>query len=232
MQTSRKITFDGVIVPLRRQVFLSDFWSKSFLHLPGPKGRFASLLPWTELSSITERVEPSRLTLFRDGKRVDSSQFVSIRRGSGTLNSADMMNCLAKGATLIINSVDELLPALRELVEDFEEVLRTRTTVNIYAGWRTQKGFDLHWDSQDTMILQVSGRKHWKVYAPTRLHPLHPDLEETPRPAGEPVWDGILEDGDVLSLPRGWWHVAIPLNEPSLHLTVTVLPPKGADFLQ
>ena len=36
---------------------------------------------------------------------------------------------------------------------------------------------------------------------------------------------------DLLYIPRGWWHVATPLDEPTLHLTVGVNNPNGADFL-
>ena len=105
-------------------------------------------------------------------------------------------------------------------------------SVNLYAGWRTQKGFDLHWDSQDTIILQLDGRKHWKVYRPTRLHPLKQDVEKPSEPKEDPVWDGILENGEMIYMPRGWWHVAYPLDEPSLHLTVTIVPAHGSQLLK
>jgi hypothetical protein len=42
----------------------------------------------------------------------------------------------------------------------------------------------------------------------------------------------MLEDGDMLYIPRGWWHVAFPVGEPSLHLTVATVPPHGMDLLQ
>ena len=36
----------------------------------------------------------------------------------------------------------------------------------------------------------------------------------------------------MLYLPRGWWHVAHPLDEPSLHLNVTIVPPAGPDLFE
>jgi hypothetical protein len=45
------------------------------------------------------------------------------------------------------------------------------------------------------------------------------------------VWEGLLNQGDLLYIPRGWWHVATPLDEPTLHLTVGVSRPTGADLL-
>lgn len=228
-----ELTFDQMISPLSRDSFVANFWGKSFLHLPGKPGRFSKLLSWDELNCVLEqhRLAPPRIRLVRDAKPIDSSLFMDGNKRHPSLNSAGLTNSLAEGATLIIDAVNELAPAVGNLAEAFQEVLRSETTVNLYAGWRVQKGFDLHWDTQDTMIVQLSGRKHWKVYSPTRLHPFKNEVELTPKPTGEPVWDGVLEDGAVLYLPRGWWHVAFPLDEPSLHLTVTIVPANGIDFL-
>jgi ribosomal protein L16 Arg81 hydroxylase len=228
--------FDEVISPLTREKFLTNYWGKSFVRLPGRPRRFESLLPWSELNQILEqhRLQPPRFRLFQDGKPVEPSRYLSVRaQGSpASLKSADLMNCLYAGATLVLDQVDELAPRVRELAVDFEEVLRIYTTVNLYAGWRTQKGFDLHWDSQDTIILQLDGRKHWKVYRPTRLHPSKKDVDKPSEPKEDPVWDGILENGAMIYMPRGWWHVAYPLDEPSLHLTVTIAPAHGSQLLK
>ena len=35
----------------------------------------------------------------------------------------------------------------------------------------------------------------------------------------------------MLYLPRGWWHIAEAMDEPSLHLTITVVPARGVDVL-
>ena len=81
------------------------------------------------------------------------------------------------------------------------------------------------------MVLQVAGRKRWQVYRPTRLNPLPDDEVAAPKPTVPPVWEGMLEDGDMLYIPRGWWHVAFPVGEPSLHLTLATEPPLGTHLL-
>src|ERR1700722_13152261 len=139
--------FDEVVAPLTRQDFLTNYWGKSFVRLPGQQRRFESLLPWSELNEILERhrLQPPRFRLFQDGKAVEPGQYLSFHgEGSqGSLKSADLMNCLSAGATLVLDQVDELAAAVRQLAADFEDVLRIYTSVNLYAGWRTQKGFDL-----------------------------------------------------------------------------------------
>jgi hypothetical protein len=224
--------FDRVISPLVRDEFLSKFWRQSFVRVAGQKGRFSSLLPWDDLNRIIEhhRLEHPRLRLCRDGKPVDPLRYFGVQNGVQRLKPASLVNCLSEGATLILDGLQDLTPTVREIAQAFEDALHAKTTVNLYASWRTLKGFDLHWDPDETMILQVSGRKRWKVYQPTRLHPLLG--EEVPEPTEAPVWEGILEDGDMIYMPRGWWHVAFPLDEPSLHLTVTIVPANGTDLLR
>jgi ribosomal protein L16 Arg81 hydroxylase len=69
------------------------------------------------------------------------------------------------------------------------------------------------------------------MYGMTRPFPLGSDVEDAHAPPTEVLWEGLLDDGDLLYIPRGWWHVATPLDEPTLHLTVGVNNLTGADFL-
>jgi ribosomal protein L16 Arg81 hydroxylase len=227
-------TIDAMLSPLDRASFLSTYWNTSFLHLPGHAGKFQTLVSWNDLNLILERhrLEPPRLRLVQAGKAVEPSRYLSGGTAAHRLNAGALCACLSQGATLVLDECDELAPAVQELADACAETLQSRVTVNLYGSWRTQHGFDVHWDTQDTIILQVSGRKHWKVFRPTRPHPLEPDIREAAKPSdADLVWEGVLNNGDLLYLPRGWWHVATPLDEPSLHLTVTIIPPRGIEFL-
>ncbi len=230
----------GILAPADPQTFLASDWGKQFRHIPGAQGKFSALLPWRVLNGILEqhRLEPPRLRLTREGKAVPPGSFLSYHgntRGTGSpiprLNATALTRELRDGSTLVLDAVDELHPPITKLAEALERIFRVRVQVNAYAGWRTSHGFDLHWDDHDVFILQVAGRKHWKVYTTTRKYPLRRDVEPATEPPSEVLWDGLLEDGDLLYIPRGWWHVAEPLDEPTLHLTVGVNNPTGADLL-
>jgi hypothetical protein len=208
--------------------------------VPGRSSKFSALLPWPVLNRILEehRLEPPRLRLTREGKPVPADNWLSWqpnRRKSGSpiprLDSTALTRELREGATLVLDNVDELHDPVRRMAEALERVFHVRVQVNSYSGFRTAHGFDLHWDDHDVFILQVAGRKRWKVYGMTRQFPLGSDIEAIDEPPTEPLWEGLLEDGDLLYIPRGWWHVATPLDEPTLHLTVGVNNLTGADFL-
>ena len=229
-----------ILEPCAPEEFLASSWGVRFLHVRGRAGRFARLMPWEKLSEILRRhrLDFPRLRLVRDGSPAPVSSYLRHvaggRRGTSIprLKPSELTKHLREGATLVLDAVDELHAPIEGLAEELELFFHEHVQVNLYAGWQTSRGFDLHWDDHDVFILQVTGRKKWSVYGMTRPHPLVADVERAEKPTGKPLWDGVLEDGDLLYIPRGWWHVAQPLAEPTLHLTVGVHNRTGLDLLR
>jgi len=226
--------FDSVIAPLDRASFLAGPWEKSWAHMAGTADRFGSLLSWSDLAALLEntRLAPPHIGLSKGGNAIEPERYLYTPPGAGNsphLDLGRLVALLADGATLILYSVEDLVPAVRSLSESFRDVLQARNHVNLYASWRSENGFDLHWDTHEVMVLQLNGRKQWQIFAPTQEAPL--DVGVPPRPSGPPTWSGMLNAGDVLYLPRGWWHVANAVNEPSLHLTFGIAPMHGLNLL-
>jgi hypothetical protein len=229
-----------ILEPCAQEEFLGSSWGVNFLHVRGRAGRFAHMMPWGRLSEILnrQRLDFPRLRLVRDGKSLPVSSYLRHATGGKQktpiprLKSAGLARELREGATLVLDAVDELSEPVEELAKGLELFFRERVQVNLYAGWQTSRGFDLHWDDHDVFILQVTGRKRWSVYGQTRPYPLVNDIEKAQKPEHAPLWEVTLEDGDLLYIPRGWWHVAEPLAEPTLHLTVGVHNRTGLDFLR
>jgi Cupin superfamily protein len=225
---------EDLIAPLGRDRFVSDYWTKSHLHLGGQKGRFSPLLPWDELNDILEwhRPSPQQFRLYQDGRQIDPGRFIDNQGAEPRLNAGSLIAALSQGASLVMDNIQSIVPRVAKLAATLQADFQAPTLVNLYAGWGRHKAFNLHWDAQEVFILQLSGRKHWQVYAPTHIHPMKDDPEQVPEPSGPPLWTGILEDGDMLYMPRGYWHLVTPLDEPSLHLNFALEPPDSADFLR
>lgn len=231
---------EKILEPCSKDEFINSVWGKSYRHVRGWPGKFAELLPWDELNKILRqhRLDFPRLRLTRDGKSLPASDYLRYttpaRRKAAIphLEHAKLTAQLRQGATLVLDAVDELYEPLTELAESLEFLFHEHIQINCYAGWRTSRGFDLHWDDHDVFILQVTGRKRWRVYGVTRPYPLAQDKEQAQKPEHEPLWEETLEDGDLLYIPRGWWHVAFPLDEPTLHLTAGVHNRTGLDLLR
>lgn len=229
-----------LLEPCAPEEFLASAWGRTFAHIRGARGKFAHLMPWSRLADVLarHRFDSPRLRLMQEGKPVPVASYIRHATGGRRKNSiprlrpVELNAHLRAGATLVLDAVDELHAPLTELGAALELAFSEHVQINLYAGWRTSHGFDLHWDDHDVFILQVAGRKRWRVYAQTRPFPVANDIERAPKPTRDPLWEDTLEDGDLLYIPRGFWHVAFPLDEPTLHLTVGIHKRNGLDLLR
>lgn len=203
--------------------FLAQALHREYRHVPGALD-VAGLMTWDDLNQILagHRLEPPRMRLSRDGETLLVGGYttpVATRRHTvwQRLHPAELHTRLQEGASLALDSVDELHPPLARLCEAIERDLRTRVQANLYASWTSTEGFGVHWDDHDTVIVQLDGAKRWRIYGTTRPFPLYRDIEDSGEAPTEPVADLVLWPGDVLYVPRGVWH-AVSLDDRPAHL--------------
>lgn len=227
--------FVSLLAPMSLDEFTANHWNRRFAVIKGHADKFSGLMTWNQLTELLETNIPlHRVLVVKEGNTIEPARYITrpFMAPDGVLNHQALRNCLAAGATLLLSGIERHCSPLWRLVGDVERTLGSDTCINLYAGWRSTRGFELHWDEQDTVLMQVEGQKGWRVYEPTVPHPLRKHPVDPPTPTGEPVWEGVLEAGDALYLPRGWWHVPLPVEGPSLHLTMTIEPPTGLRFVE
>lgn len=96
--------------------------------------------------------------------------------------------------------------------------------VNVYLTPPSSRGLDIHYDTHDVFVLQVSGVKHWAVYGEAIHYPLaHQKREGKITDPGEAQIDVELKPGDCLYIPRGFLHGAETVERESAHLTIGIL---------
>ena len=235
--TQGTTTLADVLHPIEVSHFLKTVQGSDFAYLRGEPDRFSHLLPWETINRIVEqqRLAYPRLRLFMGGTRVPVQSYCREMKDGGTTRlsviGSEVTRALRQGATLVIDSVEEMHEPLREFAGDAEYHLRDSLQINAYASCGTTNGFDLHYDDHDVLVIQVAGSKHWTVYRPTRRYPLPGESAFSKPPEDEPIFDQVLTAGDVLYMPRGWWHVVVPRNEASLHLTCSSMPRPAAHLL-
>jgi cupin superfamily protein len=217
-------TLLALLAPVSLDDFLSRCWLKQHLVCSGSAERFSDLLSWATLNEILARHwrEPFRFRLACQGRDLDPASYTDVGGVSPRIRAKEVTDSLRRGATLVFQGIDELHTPLRQLAESFEAFFRAGTNINVYGGWRALHGLDLHCDDQEIFILQLDGRKRWLVYGFSVDGVDRSRLASACVPPEGAVLDRVLCAGDLLYLPKGCHHVAVPMNEPTLHLTVSV----------
>lgn len=106
--------------------------------------------------------------------------------------------------------------------------------VNIYLTTGDAAGFDLHWDDHDVIIVQLAGEKTWEVRGLSRPVPMFRDAVPNYEPSEEIVWAGVMNTGDMMHIPRGYWHQATRQDRGdgfSLHVTFGFHKQTGVNWL-
>lgn len=123
-----------------------------------------------------------------------------------------------------------------KFLSTLQELFGTCVGANIYLTPAGTQGFAPHYDDIEAFVLQLEGRKRWRVYKPITK------AEQLPRfssgnfqqsEIGEPIIDCVLEPGDLLYFPRGYIHQANACDDVhSLHITVSCYQKNSwGDFL-
>lgn len=231
IDSSGDLTVEQILAPLGVEEFLTQKWSKLPLHLAGKKGRFSNVLGWRVLNRLLEEYpfDSTRLRVMRNGKRLSDALYLTRAK---SLDAGALSSLLDQGATLVIDFIDDILPNMGRFADAVADALPARAWINLYASWGTESGLKLHSDTHDVFVLQMAGDKKWTIHRPTRINPLEGDKFDALPAGAEPAWSGVLGDGDVLYIPRGWPHIAAPTGRPSLHLTIGLAQPTGSAYLR
>ncbi len=127
------------------------------------------------------------------------------------------------GATIVLSGLQRYWIPLAHFCNTLELELTQPTQANAYITPRGSRGFDVHFDTHEVFLLQVTGSKHWAIYRPHNRLPLPGPATQIVKEPGRPIMELDLQAGDSMYIPRGFPHGASSLDNTSIHLTIGVL---------
>ena len=114
--------------------------------------------------------------------------------------------------TLLVQGVDLHLSSARALLERFRFVPDARLDDVMVSYASDGGGVGPHVDSYDVFLLQLQGRRRWRIGRVTDPSFL-PGVPLKILAAFEPEQEWLLEPGDMLYLPPGWGHDGVAEGE-------------------
>jgi len=220
-----------LLAPVSEAEFLGHYHAKTRMLIRASEPtRAASLLPWDRIDALisSDTLPDERFSLIRDTNLLPAAFF---RRGAKEkLMPGAVADLIAQGVSMVINDTAPLVPVIARLTGSIGRRLGCRVQCNTYISFGRQSAFRRHWDRHDVLVVQVHGRKKWQFLPGPVAYPLEHDKTLIDHKA-PPEFETVIETGDVLYVPRGEVHVAEVIDEPSVHLTFSLVPPKGFDYI-
>jgi len=223
---------------LENSDFDSNYRNCQFWKGQIPKIQMLNLFSWPHLNRAlaTSRITNDRLRLsVKDGYEQPNSQaFRKVRdafgRPTDSLSISELHRLMAQGVTGVLEAANELFPDIAAFTEVLGARYYARSTANAYFSFGSTSGFGAHNDDHDVIVMQIEGRKSWRFFG-TMDKPSMATVDDLKQPREENLSEIlVLNEGDVLFVPKGTWHDVVAINEPSLHLTISIVYPTVADY--
>ena len=169
-------------------------------------------------------------------------QLRSNERSQWVTNYQAAVEAYRKGASLRIDAIQRFSRELSVFCGNLQQDFSCPVNINLYLTPAEKQALSRHYDTHDVFVLQIHGKKRWRLFDSEVAVP----LEYLPAIRGEGrrrsrsgrlekkkdvsakhtcklVDEFILESGDLLYLPRGFWHEAEAVaGHVSCHLTVGI----------
>jgi lysine-specific demethylase/histidyl-hydroxylase NO66 len=218
----------ALLAPVGARCFYEETFERRGLLVRGRGSNYLS--GWCSSEDVFRALEqPATSGVDVDVTRYDPSSEKRKTLSDGIVMAEWARQQLDQGATIRLRQPQDRLTNVQALCRALEGEFGSTVGANAYLTAKDgAQGFAAHWDDVDVFILQLEGRKRWRVGA------CADDVYRLPRVSSEDfdeealrrlcphLSEIVLEPGDVLYLPRGFIHSAVTEGlQNSLHLTLS-----------
>ncbi|MDU0355495.1 cupin domain-containing protein [Paraglaciecola aquimarina] len=209
---------DDLLGPVSRQEFVSQYFSKTSLHLKGAPDKFSAIFSWERLKHALERGKCITDKLYNIKASYAAGEDSGDPHDAAEVSHDKVIDVLNGGGTICISNIQMADPFLAEWALAISGQLNFTGTVgiNCYIS-QDGSGFPMHYDARVATTIQVAGKKLWKYSTEAAIPwPTNNAVYQAGNmttavgklPDNMDIQEVVLEPGDVLCLPAGAWHSA------------------------
>lgn len=232
MQRDSRLNCEWLLSPFSEGDFLSSYWGRKPLFVRRKEeGYYEGILSLCDVDDLLSSgsVHPTNIRLVQGQSHVPSDEYVS---NDGLVDPIEVVKRFDQGHTIVLEQTQRYRTGLRRLCDELTDDLGFAFQTNLYLTPPLSQGFDLHYDTHDVFVLQIHGNKRWTIHgSPIPLPLPGQTYERCELSSGGETLGGVLVPGDLLYIPRGYFHSATSLDYPSLHITLGALTKTWTDIL-
>ena len=216
-----------IISPHKTKKFLNQYFEKNVLHIQrNDKDYYKHVFSCKSFDKLLRNSEKPLIY----GKNIDITSYTE-KEGrethtpeGGRAHAAVVWDYYTNGCSIRIINPQTFSDPVWKLCSDLQDYFGSMVGANVYLTPPGTQGFAPHFDDVDVFILQLEGKKHWRLYEPNDKDklPRFSSRNFTQEEIGKPFLETTLSAGDFLYMPRGTIHQGYCLEDiHSLHITIS-----------
>ncbi|XP_067844770.1 ribosomal oxygenase 1 [Heptranchias perlo] len=216
--------FEWLIAPVAPKRFFSEIWEKSPALIRRHNANYyKGLFSSEEFDRILREDHVNfgvhlDITSYYDGEKETHTP-------TGRALPIVVWDFYKNGCSLRMLNPQAFSGTIWNILSILQEAFGSMVGANIYLTPPGNQGFAPHYDDIEAFVIQLEGKKTWRVYDPRSSEEILPQFSSrnfVQQEIGNPIMDTVLESGDLLYFPRGFIHQAICTTEAhSLHITIS-----------
>lgn len=216
----------SVLGPIGVERFLREYWQKKPLLIRNATKRFENALSAEELAGLSlEQSVESRIVQWDP----ISDQW---DLETGPFTEQDFSRLPQKNWTLLVQSVDQWVPEVAEILEQFYFLPRWRLDDVMISYAAPGGGVGPHFDYYDVFLLQVSGQRRWRLgQVCDESSALRVDQPLKLLDSFEQSAEHLLRPGDMLYVPAGVAHWGIAEDDGCVTWSIGFRAPSASELL-
>nr|XP_020459648.1 bifunctional lysine-specific demethylase and histidyl-hydroxylase NO66-like isoform X2 [Monopterus albus] len=216
--------FQWLINPIPAKSFFRDTWEKKPILVQHKNPNYyKGLFSTAEFDRILREEE------VQYGVNLDVTSYTNGKREThnppGRALPLTVWAFYESGCSLRMLNPQAFSSTVWNVLSILQEQFGSMVGANVYLTPPGTQGFAPHYDDIEAFVVQLEGKKCWRVYNPRTEDENLPVLSSPnfdQADIGRPILEVVLEAGDLLYFPRGFIHQGYCLPEAhSLHITIS-----------
>ncbi|XP_028253352.1 ribosomal oxygenase 1 [Parambassis ranga] len=216
--------FEWLINPVPAKSFFRETWEKKPIFVRrGNPDYYKGLFSTAEFDRIL------REDNVQYGVNLDVTSYTNGKREThnppGRALPFTVWDFYESGCSLRMLNPQAFSSTVWNVLSILQEHFGSMAGANVYLTPAGTQGFAPHYDDIEAFVVQLEGKKHWRVYNPRteeEVLPVHSSPNFDQADIGKPILDVVVEAGDLIYFPRGFIHQGNCLPDAhSLHITIS-----------
>ncbi len=216
---------EWIVSPSTADQFMNDAWERRPVHVKrGKPDYYRELFSTKELDSIL-REQHVLFGKNLDVTSYDESEGRQTHNPAGRAHAPVVWDFYNNGCSVRVLNPQTFSESVWKGCATLQEFFGSMVGANVYLTPPGTQGFAPHYDDVEVFMLQLEGRKRWRLYEPRNAQEALPRFSSgnfSQEEIGEPCMDVVLEAGDFIYMPRGTIHQGTCFPDAhSMHITIS-----------